>query len=340
MEIQFRSESHPLPMASARRRAGLGALLGMLGCLAQSIPAQAQTTTASSTQESMSDAWWTGPMLANSAETLPPGHFLFEPYLYDVRRAHTSTFGSNTYMLYGLVNRLSIGMIPVIGYNQVSHGPNSSSVNVGDWTVQAQYRLTEFQQGSWIPTTAILVQETLPTGKYDRLGNRPGDGMGSGTYTTTVWLNSQMYWWLPNGRILRTRFNISKSFSRSARVRGVSVYGTDEGFRGRVKPGNGFFADLAFEYSLTQRWVLATDFTYSHNSNTRLAGLDFIDPGNVFVPQNVRSNSGSSTSFGVAPAIEYNWSPAIGVLLGTRVIFGGRNSSGSVTPAVAINYVY
>src|SRR5689334_9183033 len=142
MEIEFRSESHPLPMTHAWRRTGLGALLGMLGCLAQSIPAHAQTAPASSTQESMSDAWWTGPMLANSAETLPPGHFLFEPYLYDVRRAHTSTFGSNTYMLYGLVNRLSIGMIPVIGYNQVSHGPNSSSVNVGDWTLQAQYRLT------------------------------------------------------------------------------------------------------------------------------------------------------------------------------------------------------
>jgi hypothetical protein len=65
-----------------------------------------------------------------------------------------------------------------------------------------------------------------------------------------------------------------------------------------------------------------------------------VDPGDVLVPQNVRLNSGSSASFGVAPAIEYNWSPAIGVLLGTRVIFGGHNSSGSVTPAVAINYVY
>ncbi|WP_230473793.1 transporter [Dyella choica] len=288
----------------------------------------------------MSDAWWTGPMLANSAETLPPGHLLFEPYVYDVRTAHTDGFGSRAYMLYGLVNRFSVGMIPAIGYNKVSNGPNSSSVGVGDWTLQAQYRLTEFQQGRWIPTTAILVQETFPTGKYDQLGKRPGDGMGNGTYTTTVWLNSQMYFWLPNGRILRTRFNVSESFSRSAPVKGVSVYGTDEGFHGRVKPGNGFFADLAFEYSLTQRWVLAMDLTYSHNNNTRLAGVDMVDPNNVPYPQPVSSNSGTSTAFGVAPAIEYNWSPAIGVLLGTRVIFGGHNSTGSVTPALAINYVY
>ncbi|GLQ87317.1 transporter [Dyella flagellata] len=288
----------------------------------------------------MNDAWWTGPMLANSAETLPPGHMLFEPYVYDIRTKHTDSFGSRAYMLYGLVNRFSIGMIPAIGYNKISNGPNSSGVGVGDWTLQAQYRLTEFQQGSWMPTTAILVQETFPTGKYDQLGKRPGDGMGSGTYTTTVWLNSQMYFWLPNGRILRTRFNMSESFSRSASVKGVSVYGTDDAFRGRVKPGNGFFADLAFEYSLTQRWVLAMDLTYSHNDNTRLAGMDTVDPNNVPYPQNVSSNLGSSTAFGLAPAIEYNWSPAIGVLLGTRVIFGGHNSTASVTPALAINYVY
>jgi len=314
-----------------RTRLRTALLLCMLGCI---------TPLRGFAQEAMSDAWWTGPMLANSAETLPPGHFLFEPYLYDVRRSHSDTFGSNSYILYGLVDRLSVGMIPVINYNKVSNGPNSSSVNIGDWTLQAQYRLTEFQQGSWIPTTAILLQETLPTGKYDQLGGRPGNGMGSGTYTTTLWLNSQMYFWLPNGRILRTRFNVSRSFSRSASVKGVSVYGTDQGFSGRVKPGNGFFADLAFEYSLTQRWVLAMDLTYSHSDNTRLAGVDRVDPNGVLYPQDVRLNSGPSTSFGVAPAIEYNWSPRIGVLLGTRVIFGGRNSTGSVTPAVAINYVY
>lgn len=314
-----------------RTRLRTALLLCMLGCI---VPLHAFA------QEAMSDAWWTGPMLANSAETLPPGHFLFEPYLYDVRRPHTDTFGSNSYILYGLVDRLSVGMIPVISYNKVSNGPNSSNVNIGDWTLQAQCRLTEFQQGSWIPTTALLLQETLPTGKYDQLGGRPANGMGSGTYTTTLWLNSQMYFWLPNGRILRTRFNVSRSFSRSASVKGVSVYGTDQGFNGRVKPGNGFFADLAFEYSLTQRWVLAMDFTYSHSDSTRLAGLDMLDPNGVFYPQDVRLNSGTSTSFGVAPAIEYNWSPRIGVLLGTRVIFGGHNSTGSVTPAVAVNYVY
>ncbi|RDS85825.1 transporter [Dyella psychrodurans] len=291
--------------------------------------------------QSMSDAWWTGPMLANSAETLPPGHFLFEPYLYDIRSPGNDSFGSRTYILYGLADRLSIGLIPVFGYNRVNNGHSSASIGFGDLTLQAQYRLTEFQPGSRIPTTAIMLQETLPTGRYDQLGSRPSDGLGGGAYTTTLALNSQMYFWMPNGRILRERFDISGSFSRTANVEGVSVYGTDSGFRGTARPGRSFSADLAFEYSVTQRWVLALDLTYSYNSNTRVNGVDLLSsPNGLPYVQNVALSSGASEAYGVAPAIEYNWTPRIGVLLGTRIIFGGHNTVGTVTPAIALNYVY
>jgi hypothetical protein len=328
---------------NARHSIGVAVLLCVGVCLGWSSFANAQTapaTPAPVAQESMSEAWWTGPMLANSAETLPPGHFLFEPYLYDVRSTNSDSFGSRTYILYGLVNNLSIGLIPVFGYNRVGDGPNSSGVGVGDITLQAQYRMTEFQPGSWIPTTAIQLQETLPTGQYDELGNRPSNGLGAGAYTTTLAINSQMYFWMPNGRILRMRFDVSDAFSRSTEVKGVSVYGTSQGFEGNVKPGNSFFADLAFEYSLTQRWVLALDATYGHNGNTHVVGEDMLDPSTIPYPQNVRLNSGTSMDFGLAPAIEYNWSSRIGVLLGTRVTFGGYHSTNTVTPAIAVNYVY
>jgi hypothetical protein len=330
------------------RHAWICLVLGAWCCGAWPSRAIAQSATSSTdpstppsiTNQSMSDAWWTGPMLANSAETLPPGHFLFEPYLYDIRAPGSDSFGSRTYILYGLVNRLSVGLIPVFGYNRISSGGSSSGIGVGDVTVQAQYRLTEFHEGSWMPTTAIQLQETLPTGKYDQLGDRPGNGLGGGAYTTTLAVNSQMYFWLPNGRILRMRFDVSESLSPSTNVQGVSVYGTGTGFHGSVKPGNSFFVDWSLEYSLTERWVLAMDLTYSHNRNTHVSGEELVDPGNIPFPQNVTLNSGPSEAFGVAPAIEYSWTPNIGVLLGTRVIFGGHNTVGTVSPAIAINYVY
>jgi hypothetical protein len=34
--------------------------------------------------QSLDDAWWTGPLVAYSAHSLPQGHLLIEPYLYDV----------------------------------------------------------------------------------------------------------------------------------------------------------------------------------------------------------------------------------------------------------------
>jgi hypothetical protein len=46
--------------------------------------AQQETSAPSSVvRQSRDDAWWTGPMLAPSAATLPRGHFLVEHYLYD-----------------------------------------------------------------------------------------------------------------------------------------------------------------------------------------------------------------------------------------------------------------
>ena len=286
------------------------------------------------------DAWWTGPMLAPSAATLPRGHFLIEPYLYDVIATHSNGFGSLTYVNYGLADRVTVGLIPTAGFNKVSNGPSSSGVGLGDLTLQTQYRLTKFHEGSWIPTSSFALQETLPTGKYDRLGNRQRDGLGSGAYTTTLALYSQTYFWLPNNRILRMRFNVSQSLSNNVNVEDVSVYGTGAGFRGHAKPGSSFYVDASWEYSLTRKWVLALDATYRHNANTHAIGYDIPISNGAQNPSNIQLNSGSSEVFAFAPAIEYSWKPNLGVLVGTRVIPAAHNTHASITPAIAINFVH
>ncbi len=286
-------------------------------------------------RQSLGDAWWTGPMLANSAATLPRGHFLVEPYLYDVIGSRSNGLGSLTYMEYGLVDRLTVGLIPTAGFNKMSDALSSSGVGLGDISVLGQYRLTQFHEGGWLPTISFFLEETFPTGKYDKLGDRPSDGLGGGAYTTILALNTQTYFWMRNGRILRMRFNTSQALSSYADVEGVSVYGTDAGFHGHAKPGASLFVDAAWEYSLTRNWVLALDATYRHTGNTRLTGYDMTQS-----PPEVQKNSGSSDAVGFAPAIEYNWKPTLGVLLGTRVVAIGHNTSTTITPAVAINFVH
>lgn len=284
-------------------------------------------------RQSLDDAWWTGPMLASGAGTLPKGRWLVEPYLFDVKSDGVDAFGSLTYVLYGLHDRVTVGVIPTFSYAQVEDGPDSSRVRAGDLTLQAQYRLTQFQPRGWVPTTSIVLQETLPTGKYDRLDGRAADGVGGGAYATTLGFYAQTYAWMPNGRIARLRLNTSVTGSRATDVRDDSVYGTPAGFRGRAKPGVSLLVDAAVEYSATQNWVLALDLVYRHDEPTKVSGVGA--DGDL-----VRYDSGTHDSFAVAPAVEYNVSPTLGFLFGVRVIpaIGGRQAS--VTPAVAVNMIY
>jgi hypothetical protein len=308
----------------------------------------AQTSTPSSdSRQLLNDAWWTGPLLAPNASTLPPGHILIEPYLYDVITQgfynssgtrisvpHENSYGSLTYINYGLANKFTVGTIPTFGYNEPSNGPGSSGVGIGDLTVQAQYRLHLFHEGSWTPTTSINVQETLPTGKYDQL-SRASDGFGAGAYTTTLGLYTQTFFWMPNGRILRTRFNVTQAFSKSVNIQDVSVYGTSEGFRGHASPGAALLVDLAAEYSITRHWVLAGDAVYHHQYNTPVSGYNIASP-----MQSMLLNSGSSQYFGLAPAIEYNFNSRVGIILGPRIFVGGKNTADLFTPAIAVNIVH
>jgi hypothetical protein len=133
------------------------------------------------------------------------------------------------------------------------------------------------------------------------------------------------------------RFNVAQSFSTRAQLEDVSVYGTPDGFRGHARPGRSLFVNAAWEYSLSQRWVLALDVTYRRSHGARVRGYDLHDADGLPA---LRLDGRSSEAFGFAPAIEYSWSPTLGVLFGTRVITGGHNTATTITPAVAFNYVH
>jgi hypothetical protein len=299
--------------------------------------------------ESPDDAWWTGPLLASTAATLPQGHLYFEPYLYDNLPyarfdgtghshavPHENNFGSQTYISYGATDLLTVGLIPRFGYDRVEDGPSSAGIGVGDPSVQIQYRLTQFQPGSWIPTVSVNLQESLPIGRYDRL-QRPSDGFGSGAWTTTLGIYLQSLFWMPSGRFLRARLDVSYAASGAVPVDGQSVYGTPVGFRGRASPGDSAYADLAFEYSVTRNWVLAFDVWLERDGNTRVWGSDLLSGRQGFT---FDADSGTSRASLVAPALEYNWSARVGIIFGARVTAAGRNATASVVPVAAFSYFF
>jgi len=281
-------------------------------------------------RQSPDDAWWTGPLVTYSARSLPQGHMLIEPYLYDVSTRDSDTVHSFTYVLYGLTNKLTVGFAPDFAWSSVKNGQDSSGPHLGDVTLRAQYSLVQMDAEKFLPDIAVAVLQNLPAGKYDRL-SRAADGFGAGNYATTLAVYSQMLWWMPNGRLLRTRLDIMETLSPDVPVRDASVYGTGPGFLGHAAPSNQLSVQTGFEYSLTREWVLATDLVWFHNDPTLTVGT----VGGVPVTLDSRN----SDVFGYSPAIEYNWSPNAGIIAGVRVFAPAHHARASVTPAIAFNYV-
>lgn len=306
-------------------------------CLASTMACAAQSVCTAC--QSPADTWFTGPLLANSATTLPHGHWLIEPYLYDVASRHADSYGSLTYMLYGVTDRLTVGLIPVFGYNQLDGEADSSGVGVGDVSMLAQYRLITFPAERSLPTVSVQLKETFPTGRYDRLGKHRSDGLGSGARVTTLALNTQTWFWLANGHILRMRLNASRSFPDHANLAGTSVYGTTHGFRGKAMPGAITTVNAAWEYSLDRHWALAMDLVWSRSSGTRVTGHDFRSQGMKHAPVAIDRTTTSRKTFAFAPAVEYHWTPRVGLIAGVRVITGPDMST-TTTPIVAINIAH
>jgi hypothetical protein len=276
--------------------------------------------------KAMQDARWTGPMLASTAETLPKGHFYTEPYFFDVMSGGKHYPGSSGFYQYGLADALTVGFQPnfAVGTDKANRG-----MALGDFKLLSQLRLTHFTPEHRIPTIALVINEILPVGKYDRLAALK-DGHGSGSFGTEIGINVQHYFLLGNGRLLRGRINVLESLPYGTDVEGRSVYGTAPGFRGHADPGSRTTLIGAVEYSVSREWVVAIDVIREATAETTIEGR--YAGGGPLVKQTIPSRS----YVGFAPAVEYNWSARSGALLGVWVIPKGHNVPASVTPAIAI----
>jgi hypothetical protein len=71
-----------------------------------------------------------------------------------------------------------------------------------------------------------------------------------------------------------------------------------------------------------------------------VTGYDALDSTSVRNPPGISLDLGPSDAFGFVPAVEYSWTPGMGVIVGARLVPAGRNTTASLTPVAAINMVY
>ncbi len=313
------------------------------------VPAGEAGSAAGTLRAASDAAWWTGSLLSASAETLAVGHWLVEPYVLDQtvdgrfdaqgRRQDAPSIErewSAAYLMYGLAEGVSIGAHPRALLGAQAPGTRLSGPTAGDVTALLQLRLApRHPPGPW-PAVSLVLGETFPTGRYDRLSGGPDAASGAGVHRTDVSLYAQSL--VPaGGRPLRLRLNLTYGWSDSTGVTGASVYGTPAGFQGRAHPRSAASADAAFEFSLSSRWVLALDVLYQRDDG-------FVAAGTVAAPAGVASplriDAGPGASWSVAPAVECNFSASVGLIVGIKLTAAGRDAPIERVPAAALNLFF
>ena len=296
----------------------------------------------------MFNPWYTGPLLAPSAHILPGGYVNLQPYLFmtDNYGVYTNSgkFEHIPHHLFTL-NPLVVGLVGITHWMeatfQVQGIYNSqdghSSINIGDLPIGLGFGL--FAEKPYTPALLISIQESFPTGKYQKLNPEKGgvDATGSGSYVTKISLNmSKLVWWWMATHPMAFRLSLTYGLPSNVHVKGFNAYGGGYGTNGTVHPGQTFGLDFGYEFSFNQHWVAALDIVYNYGAKTTFSGYPGVDKNNALASVGSPFNEQVS----LAPAIEYNVNSNLGFIAGVWFSVWGRNSSSFVSGVVSVDYTF
>lgn len=287
--------------------------------------------------------WLTGPLLAPSGITIPPGHYNIEPYVYFSAQtgkydAHwkakkMETFWNNYFqpsIQFGLLSWLDFQLNPTVAYN---HTKGAGQWGWGDMPIAFDFQLLNITKDPPATVHALKfeIKEIVPMGKYQNLDPKKlgTDGIGQGSWQTAfaVTLGNLIY--LGKDHFVAIRSNFQYTLPAPVQVKNLNFYGGGPGTRGTVYPAQNFQFDIGTEWTLTRNWVFALDIVGSWSGKTRFKGKTLLS--NTVPP---------STQFSLAPAIEYNWNGNLGMIFGPWFTVAGRNAIQFATAVFAFNYYH
>ncbi|MEM7174600.1 MAG: hypothetical protein AAF443_01540, partial [Chlamydiota bacterium] len=294
----------------------------------------------------MFNPWYAGPIITGGAHNVPPRHFNIQPYLFV-----TNTYGTfdrnrksrsipdiltvNPVFVYqmGWLSWLDFTAVISALYNSQSGMDN---FDIGD--TEFSWGIPLLEETPYKPAVRFVVSLLIPTGKYNRLDpDKNGiDATGSGAYSTRLSLNmSKIFWWIST-HPFRTRLSLNYTIPMTTHVKNFNAYGGGFGTSGKVRPGNLIEIDGSIEWSFTQKWVLTLDLVYTYQNHATFSGNRGISPDGT----TAAVGAPSSERFSAAPAIQYNPSQHLGILIGAWVALTGRNAGQFVSGIATVTYYW
>lgn len=292
--------------------------------------------------------WYTGPLLAPSGSIAPLGDLNIEPYVnyfvytgnYDKNWAPHSepnfySVNPQAYIQAGLTSFMDVTIIPQFFYNQTE---GVSSTVFGDLAAGLAFQLLYSEKESWLPSIKLILKETFPTGKYQKLSphKKETDLGGLGSFVTQAGLAFQKGFKLSDNQNLSSRFYFAFSIPSKVPVQGFNAYGGSFDTKGTVYPGSYFTGILGLEFSLTKNWVFALDIDYLYYNRTRFSG----EKGHLTTGEIAFTSFTSINQISLAPAIEYNFSTNLGIIAGSWFTVAGRNALRFASGIIALNYYF
>ena len=227
--------------------------------------------------------WFTGPIITPNPVTVPPNHPGLELVL----------IGSRSYGFYdshGHVQKAPsiCGISPLFdfqaGFNDVigaeligsmitNFSKGESATYLGDSIFRLGFQISTDKPDSWIPDFRVLLQETFPTGKYQKLSPKKNraDCTGQGSFQTGIQLVAQKLFFSRTNHPLRLRGTLSYFIPSPVNVNGLNFYGGEVQTKGTIYPGKYFSGFLYGECSLSRRWAIACEFNYQQGENGRFS---------------------------------------------------------------------
>jgi len=289
--------------------------------------------------------WFTGPLLAPSGQTVKPGNYNIQPYVYffvfgggyDNHWQYNSAPNFYRTVLqiqtkFGLTKWLDIQISPQFIYNS-TQGQNTC--DIGDLPVSLNIQLFTTDLNVAWPSVKLGFRGWIPLGKYQDLkaSKLRTDATGIGSILPSVSLVFGKLWHAYGIHYVEGRLAVNYRIGTDVHVKGINTYGGASNTHGKAFPGNGVYVDGSLQYNLSQKWALACDFYYTHGNKSRFSGYKgTYETGSAAIVKRP-----SFEQFSLAPAIEYNWSENLGIIGGSWFTLGGRNASQFTSAIVAVN---